>query len=64
MNIASTAQEKILNYYKKNSDSGTKLKNYQIASLLGMSAETFSRKLTQLIREGKLLKTETGYKLP
>ena len=63
MNIASTAQEKILNYYNKNSSSGTKLKHYQIASLLGMSAETFSRKLRQLIREERLLKTDTGYKL-
>lgn len=62
-NIASTAKEKILHYYTHNSVPGTKLKHYQIASLLGMSAETFSRKLKQLIQEGRLLKTSSGYKL-
>ncbi len=63
MNIASTAKEKILHYYTQNSVSRTKLKNYQIASLLGMSAETFSRKRKQLTQEGRIVKTAEGYEL-
>lgn len=63
LNIASTAKEKILHYFEKNKFLGSKLKNYEIASLLGMSAETFSRNLKQLVQEKKLIKTAAGYKL-
>lgn len=63
MNIASSAKEKILNFYEKNTMLSVELKKYEIASLLGMTAETFSRNIKQLIQEEKIIKTDTGYKL-
>lgn len=54
MNIASTAKEKILNFYEKNYTLDMQLKKYEIASLLGMTPETFSRNVKQLEKEGKL----------
>ena len=61
LNIASTSKEKILHLYEENSSIAAKLKQYEIAALLGMTAETFSRSLKQLVEEKKLLKTDKGY---
>jgi len=63
LNIASTAKEKILHFYNTNSSIVSKLKKYEIATLLGMSPETFSRNLNALINDKKLQKTPTGYVL-
>ncbi len=60
-NIASSAKEKILHFYKQNASLENELKNYEIASLLGMTPETFSRNLKQLVKEGKMLKRSSGY---
>ncbi len=62
-NIASTAKEKILHFYEKNQDLSVELKNYEIATLLGMSAETFSRNCTKLVQEKRLIKSENRYTL-
>lgn len=62
-NIASTAMEKILQFYTKNPTISLDLKQYEIASILGMTAETFSRNITKLVKEGKLTKISTGYKI-
>ncbi len=61
LNIASSAKEKILHFYRQNGTLGSELKNYEIASLLGMTAETFSRNLKQLQSEGRIEKTASGY---
>jgi len=61
LNIASTSKEKILHLYEENSSIAAKLKQYEIAALLGMTAETFSRSLKQLVEEKRLLKTDKGY---
>ncbi len=62
-NIASTAKEKILHFYKQNPSLGLELKKYEISALLGMSAETFSRNTKQLIKEEKLQKLQKAYKV-
>ncbi len=62
-NIASTAREKILQFYEKNPTLSLDLKQYEIASLLSMTAETFSRNVSKLVKEGKLVKVTTGFKL-
>jgi len=61
-NIASTAQEKILHFYTQNSKLSLDLKQYEIASVLGMTPETFSRNAAKLVKEEKLLKTAVGFK--
>ena len=61
--IAKTAKEKVLHFYANNKDLSLELKKYEIASLLGMNAETLSRNIKKLIKEGKLLKVDNGYKL-
>ena len=63
LNIASTAKEKILHLYETNASIVSKLKKYEIATLLGMSPETFSRNLNTLITDKKLLKTSNGYEI-
>ncbi|HIQ27625.1 MAG TPA: Crp/Fnr family transcriptional regulator [Sulfurovum sp.] len=63
-NIASTATEKILQFYEKNPALSLDLKQYEIASILGMTAETFSRNISKLVKEGKLVKSAVGYKVP
>ncbi len=63
-NIASTATEKILQFYEKNPTLSLDLKQYEIASILGMTAETFSRNISKLVKEGKLVKSAVGYKVP
>ncbi len=62
-NIASTSKEKIVHFYTQNSSLSLDLKQYEIASILGMTAETFSRNASKLIKEGKLIKVSTGYKI-
>lgn len=62
-NIASTAIEKILQFYERNPSLSLDLKQYEIASLLSMTAETFSRNVSKLVKEGKLVKVATGFKL-
>jgi CRP-like cAMP-binding protein len=63
LNIASTATEKILHLYKQNPTLVLDLKQYEIATLLGMTAETFSRNLRKLVNEEKLVKMSIGYKI-
>ncbi len=63
LNIASTAKEKILHLYEANASIVSKLKKYEIATLLGMSPETFSRNLNSLISDNKLKKTPNGYQI-
>ncbi len=63
INIASSAKDKIYAYYKKNEILKLGLKNYEIASLLGMSPETFSRNIKQLEKEKLLLKIDAGYEI-
>jgi len=60
-NIATTAKEKVLHLYEDNASITSKLKQYEIAALLGMTAETFSRNVKQLVKEGRLIKSEKGY---
>ena len=62
-NIASTAIDKILQFYERNPTLSLDLKQYEIASLLSMTAETFSRNVSRLVKEGKLVKVATGFKL-
>lgn len=59
--IASTSTEKILYFYRQNPALSLDLKQYEIASILGITTETFSRNLRKLVKEGKLLKVSTGY---
>ncbi|MCF6243793.1 MAG: Crp/Fnr family transcriptional regulator [Sulfurovum sp.] len=61
-NIASSAIEKILHFYEKNPALSLDLKQYEIASLLGMTPETFSRNVVKLLKEGKLIKVATGFR--
>lgn len=62
-NIATTSIDKTLRFYKDNPALSLDLKQYEIASVLGMTAETFSRNLSKLVKEGKLMKVNTGYKI-
>ncbi len=62
-NIASTSKEKVLQFYTQNSTLSLDLKQYEIASILGMTAETFSRNVAKLLKEEKLVKVATGYKV-
>ena len=62
-NIATTSIDKILHFYRENSALSLDLKQYEIASVLGMTAETFSRNLRKLVKDGKLIKVSTGYKI-
>lgn len=62
-NIAPTSAGKILHFYKENPTLSMDLKKYEIASLLGMTAETFSRNITKLLKEKKLMKTAIGYSI-
>ena len=62
-NIASTSSEKILFFYKQNPKLSLDLKQYEIASILGMVPETFSRNVRKLVKEERLVKVSTGYKI-
>lgn len=61
-NIASTAKEKILQFYKQNQSLAIELKKYEIAALLGMTAETLSRNIKTLLKENKLEVSGKAYK--
>ena len=63
LNIASTSREKVLQFYRENPKLSLDLKQYEIATLLSMTAETFSRNLKKLVEEEKLIKIPTGYKI-
>jgi len=62
-NIASTSTEKILHFYRENPTLSLDLKQYEIASILGMVPETFSRNIRKLVKEGILAKVSTGYRI-
>jgi len=62
-NIASSSAEKILQFYTKNPELSLDLKKYEIASILGITSETFSRNITKLVKEKKLAKISTGYRI-
>ena len=62
-NIASTSTEKILHFYRENPTLSLDLKQYEIATILGMVPETFSRNIRKLVKERKLEKVSTGYKI-
>jgi len=62
-NIATNAADKILQFYQQNSSLSANLKQYEIASILGMTAETFSRNASKLVQEDKLSRSATGYKI-
>ena len=62
-NIASNSSEKILFFYKQNPKLSLDLKQYEIASILGMVPETFSRNVKKLVKERKLEKVSTGYRV-
>jgi CRP/FNR family transcriptional regulator len=62
-NISSTATEKVLFFYEQNPKLSLDLKQYEIASILGMTPETFSRTVKKLVSEGRLEKIVTGYRV-
>lgn len=62
-NIATNAADKILQFYQQNSSLSANLKQYEIASILGMTAETFSRNASKLVQVDKLSRSATGYKI-
>ncbi len=62
-NLAATSKEKVLNFYQKNPKLALDLKQYEIASILGMTPETLSRNISKLLKEEKLVQTTAGYKV-
>ena len=62
-NIATTSIDKILHFYRENPKLSLDLKQYEIASVLGITAETLSRNIRKLVKEKKLIKVNTGYKI-
>lgn len=62
-NLASTAAEKILFFYQQNPTLALDLKHYEIASILSITPETFSRNIRILVQKGKLVKVKHGYKI-
>ncbi len=63
-NLAATSKEKVLNFYQKNPKLALDLKQYEIASILGMTPETLSRNISKLVKEKKLVQSAAGYKVP
>jgi CRP/FNR family transcriptional regulator len=61
--LAASAKDKVLHFYEKNPKLALDLKQYEIASTLGMTAETFSRNISLLLKEKKLIRTTLGYKV-
>lgn len=61
--ISSTAFEKVLFFYEQNPKLSLDLKQYEIASILGMTPETFSRTVKKLVSEGKLEKNGRAYRV-
>lgn len=62
LNLATTSKEKVLNFYKQNPKLALDLKQYEIASILGITAETLSRNISKLVKENQLIQTAVGYK--
>lgn len=62
-NLAATSKEKVLNFYQKNPKLALDLKQFEIASILGMTPETLSRNISKLLKENKLVQTASGYKV-
>ena len=62
-NLAATSKEKVLNFYQKNPKLALDLKQFEIASILGMTPETLSRNISKLLKEDKLIPTAAGYKV-
>jgi len=62
-NLAATSKEKVLNFYQKNPKLVLDLKQFEIASILGMTPETLSRNISKLLNENKLVQTASGYKV-
>lgn len=63
-NLAATSKEKVLNFYQRNPKLALDLKQYEIASILGMTPETLSRNIAKLVKEEKLVQSAAGYKVP
>lgn len=63
LNINATAADKVIYFYKYNRTLSVDLKKYEIASLLGISPETYSRIVSSLVEENKLVVIASGYKL-
>ena len=63
LNTASTTTAKILQLYTQSPTLALDLKQYETATLLGMTSETFSRNLRKLVKDSKLMKVSTGYKI-
>ncbi len=59
--LAATSKEKIINFYRRDPKIAGDLKQYEVASILGMTPETLSRGIRALLREQKLVKKKTGY---
>jgi CRP/FNR family transcriptional regulator len=60
LNIGLNTKDKVLDFYLKNTNLRTKLKQYEIANILSMTPETFSRNLKVLVKNGKLQKIKSG----
>lgn len=56
LNIGLNAKDKIMDFYLKNISLEKRLKQYEIANILSMTPETFSRNLKLLLKEKKLRK--------
>jgi CRP-like cAMP-binding protein len=63
LNLATSSKEKVLNFYQQNPKLALDLKQYEIASILGITAETLSRNISKLVKEGRLIQTAVGYKV-
>jgi len=61
--ISSKALEKVLFFYEQNPKLSLDLKQYEIASILGMTPETFSRTVKKLVSDGKLKKDKRAYRV-
>ena len=62
-NLANNAIDKIIHFYENNASFANKLKQYEIASLLGVTSETLSRNMKKLVKEGVLKKDGNKYYL-
>ncbi|WP_121627027.1 Crp/Fnr family transcriptional regulator [Poseidonibacter antarcticus] len=60
LNIHLTAKDKIINFYLKNINLQKNIKQYEIANILSMAPETFSRNLKLLVKEKKLKKLQNN----
>lgn len=63
-NLASNSKEKVLNFYAQNTKLAHDLKRYEIASLLGITQETLSRVINQLLKEKQLVQRNSILLVP